>query len=66
MLVLALLAQFACDFCSNAAWEHLRKGVTVAEMAAEMVKVYVIDLALAPLGLLVAIAADGASVGTRC
>ncbi len=57
VLALALLAQFACDFGSNAAWERLRKGVTVAEMTAEMVKVYVIDLALAPLGLLVAIAA---------
>jgi putative nucleotidyltransferase with HDIG domain len=57
VLALALLAQFACDFGSNAAWERLRKGVTVTEMTTEMVKVYVIDLALAPLGLLVAIAA---------
>jgi putative nucleotidyltransferase with HDIG domain len=57
VLALALLAQFVCDFGSNAAWERLRKGVTVPEMTAEMVKVYVIDLALAPLGLLVAIAA---------
>jgi len=57
VLALALLAQFACDFGSNAVWERLRKGVTVREMSAEMAKVYVIDLALAPLGLLVAIAA---------
>ena len=57
VLVLALLAQFTCDFCSNAAWERLRGGLTIAEMATEMRQVYLIDLALAPLGLVVAIAA---------
>ncbi|HTW43032.1 MAG TPA: HD-GYP domain-containing protein [Solirubrobacteraceae bacterium] len=59
VLVLALLAQFACDFCANAAWEHLRGGLTLADMATEMRKIYLIDCALAPLGLLVAIAAVG-------
>jgi putative nucleotidyltransferase with HDIG domain len=58
VLILALLAQFTCDFCSNAAWEHLRNGLTIREMATEMRQVYLIDLALAPLGLAVAIAAD--------
>ena len=57
VLALALLAQFTFDFCSNAVWECLRKGVPIREMASEMRKVYMIDLALAPLGLVVAIAA---------
>jgi putative nucleotidyltransferase with HDIG domain len=57
VLVLALLAQCVCDFCSNAVWERLRGGVTIGELAAEMRHVYLIDLALAPLGLVVAIAA---------
>jgi putative nucleotidyltransferase with HDIG domain len=57
VLALALLAQFTCDFCSNAVWERLRDGLTLKEMAAEMRQVYLIDLALAPLGLAVAIAA---------
>jgi putative nucleotidyltransferase with HDIG domain len=59
ILVLALLAQCACDFCSNAVWERLRDGLTLGEMASEMGKVYLIDLALAPLGLAVAIASSG-------
>ncbi len=42
---------------ANAVWEHLRGGLTFAELAAEMRPVYLIDLTLAPLGLLVAIAA---------
>jgi putative nucleotidyltransferase with HDIG domain len=58
VLALALLAQFTCDFCSNAAWERLREGLTIGEMAKEMRQVYLFDLALAPLGLAVAIAAD--------
>ncbi len=57
VLALALLAQFTCDFCSNAVWERLRGGLRIAEMATEMRQVYLIDLALAPLGLVVAIAA---------
>ncbi|HSZ14270.1 MAG TPA: HD-GYP domain-containing protein [Solirubrobacteraceae bacterium] len=57
VLALALLAQCACDMGANAVWERLRGGVTIAEVAAEMRQVYLIDLALAPLGLVVAIAA---------
>jgi putative nucleotidyltransferase with HDIG domain len=57
VLALALLAQCACDICANAAWERLRGGLTLAELTAEMRPVYLIDLTLAPLGLLVAIAA---------
>jgi putative nucleotidyltransferase with HDIG domain len=57
VLVLALFAQCACDICANAVWDRLRGGLTIAELAAEMRQVYVIDLALSPLGLAVAIAA---------
>jgi putative nucleotidyltransferase with HDIG domain len=57
VLALALLAQCACDICSSAMWEHLRGGLTPRELAAEMRQVYLIDLTLAPLGLVVAIAA---------
>jgi putative nucleotidyltransferase with HDIG domain len=57
VLALALLAQCACDIGSSAVWEHLRGGLTIRELAAEMRQVYLIDLALAPLGLAVAIAA---------
>jgi putative nucleotidyltransferase with HDIG domain len=56
VLVLALLAQCACDICSSALWERLRGGLTVRELAAELRQVYVIDLTLAPLGLVVAMA----------
>jgi putative nucleotidyltransferase with HDIG domain len=55
-LVLALAAQFACDFAANAARERLCGGLTVRELAMEVRQVYLIDLALAPLGLAVAFA----------
>jgi putative nucleotidyltransferase with HDIG domain len=57
VLALALLAQFVCDVGSNVVWERLRGGLTFKEMTAEIGPVYLIDLALAPLGLAVAIAA---------
>ena len=57
VLVLALGAQFACDFCANATRERLRGGISIAELAREVRQVYLIDLALAPLGLVVALAA---------
>jgi putative nucleotidyltransferase with HDIG domain len=57
VLVLALAAQFACDFAANAARERLRGGISVRELAQECRQVYLIDLALAPLGLAVALAA---------
>jgi putative nucleotidyltransferase with HDIG domain len=59
VLALALMAQFACDFCANAARERLRGGISVKELAEEVRQVYLIDLALAPLGLAVAIASVG-------
>ena len=57
VLVIALLAQGACDVGSSAAWERLRGGLTFRDLVAELRQVYLIDLTLAPLGLLVAIAA---------
>jgi len=56
VLALALAAQFGCDFAANAARERLRHGIAVKELAGEVKQVYLIDLALAPLGLAVALA----------
>lgn len=57
ILLLALASQFACDFASNAVRERLIGGLTLRELAEEVRQVYLIDLALTPLGLLVAFAA---------
>jgi putative nucleotidyltransferase with HDIG domain len=57
VLMLALAAQFACDFAANATRERLRGGISVGELAGEVRQIYLIDLALAPLGLVVALAA---------
>ncbi|MGD1058590.1 MAG: HD-GYP domain-containing protein [Solirubrobacteraceae bacterium] len=57
VLIIALLAQGACDIGSSAAWERLRGGLTFSQLTAELRQVYLIDLTLAPLGLVVAIAA---------
>jgi putative nucleotidyltransferase with HDIG domain len=57
VLVLALAAQLICDFTANAVRERLCEGLTLRELATEVRQVYLIDLALAPLGLAVAIAA---------
>ena len=57
ILLLALAAQFACDFSADVVRERLRGGITTSELVEEAWQVYLIDLALAPLGLLVAIAA---------
>jgi putative nucleotidyltransferase with HDIG domain len=57
VLALALAAQFVFDFSANAVREHLRKAESLRELAIEMRQVYLIDFALAPLGLAVAIAA---------
>jgi putative nucleotidyltransferase with HDIG domain len=56
VLALALGAQFACDFAANAVRERLGGGLSVVELAEEVWRVYMIDLALAPLGLVVAVA----------
>jgi putative nucleotidyltransferase with HDIG domain len=57
MLLLALLAQFAGDFAASAIRERLCGGIAISELAGEIREVYLIDLALAPLGLAVALAA---------
>ncbi len=57
VLVLALVAQFACDFVASAVRERLCGGISVGDLAREVREVYLIDLALAPLGLAVALAA---------
>jgi putative nucleotidyltransferase with HDIG domain len=57
ILVAALAAQFACDFAANAARERLCGGISTRELVGEVSEVYLIDAALAPLGLAVALAA---------
>jgi putative nucleotidyltransferase with HDIG domain len=57
VLVLALIAQFAGDFTANAARERLRDGLALRDLAEEVRQVYLIDLALAPLGLAIALTA---------
>jgi putative nucleotidyltransferase with HDIG domain len=59
ILALAITAQFACDFSANAVRERLRGGISTKELGEEVRQVYLIDLALAPLGLAVAIASIG-------
>jgi putative nucleotidyltransferase with HDIG domain len=59
VLLLALLAQFAGDFAASAFRERLCGGISIRELAGEVREVYLIDLALAPLGLAVALAAVG-------
>jgi putative nucleotidyltransferase with HDIG domain len=56
ILTLALVAQFACDFAASAVRERLCGGIGLRELTGEVREVYLIDAALAPLGLLVAIA----------
>lgn len=59
LLLLALLAQFAGDFAASAVRERLCGGISIRELAGEVREVYLIDLALAPLGLAVALATVG-------
>ena len=56
ILLLALAAQFAFDFSANAVRERLSGGITIRELAQEVRPIYAIDLALSPLGLVVAFA----------
>jgi len=59
VLIAALLAQFGGDFAASAIRERLCGGLSVRELAQEVREVYLIDVALAPLGLAVALAATG-------
>ena len=56
ILLLALLAQFACDFTANAVREGLLHDITLRELLVEVRQVYALDLALSPLGLAIAFA----------
>jgi putative nucleotidyltransferase with HDIG domain len=56
ILLLALGAQFVCDFAANAVREGLLHDITLRELVAEVRQIYAIDLALSPLGLAVAFA----------
>ena len=47
----------AGDFAASAVRERLCGGIAIRELASEVREVYLIDLALAPLGLAVALAA---------
>jgi putative nucleotidyltransferase with HDIG domain len=59
ILVLALAAQFACDFLASAARERLFGGLGIRALAREVRPIYAIDLALSTLGLAIAYAAVG-------
>jgi putative nucleotidyltransferase with HDIG domain len=56
ILLLALGAQFACDFAASVAHERLVGGVPIVELVAECRPIYTIDLALSTLGLAAAYA----------
>ena len=57
ILAAALVAQFGCDLISTAAREWAALGVRPRELVRPLALCFSIDLALAPLGLLAAIAA---------
>jgi HD-GYP domain-containing protein (c-di-GMP phosphodiesterase class II) len=56
VLALALAAQFAGDFLSNLLRERMRDGPTARELAGEVSRIYLMDVALSPVGLAVAFA----------
>jgi HD-GYP domain-containing protein (c-di-GMP phosphodiesterase class II) len=56
VLAIALAAQFAGDFLSNLLRERMRGGPTATELAVEVSRIYLMDLALSPIGLAVAFA----------
>jgi putative nucleotidyltransferase with HDIG domain len=56
ILLLALTAQFVCDFTANAVRERLLHDITLRELLVEVRQVYALDLALSPLGLAIAFA----------
>jgi HD-GYP domain-containing protein (c-di-GMP phosphodiesterase class II) len=55
----ALLAQFATDFTTGAIWSRTAFGIPVVEHARTVRVAFFVDAALAPIGLVVAIAAGG-------
>jgi HD-GYP domain-containing protein (c-di-GMP phosphodiesterase class II) len=55
----AIAAQFVCDYAAAASWEWLALGVRPTAQARAMTLAYVVDIALAPIGFVVALAAVG-------
>ncbi len=60
VLLLALAAQFACDFVVNAVRERHHDAITIRQLLEEVGPIYTIDLALTPVGLTIALAASPA------
>ncbi len=58
VLLLALAAQFACDFTASSLVERVFADITLAALFNEVREVYAIDFALAALGLAAAFAAS--------
>jgi len=58
LLLLALTAQFACDFAASVSRERLYGQLGVRELIADYRVVYAMDVALSGLGLTVAYASD--------
>ena len=54
VLALAVAAQLACDFTASLLRERLLDGITLRELVEESREVWTIDVALSPLGLLLA------------
>jgi HD-GYP domain-containing protein (c-di-GMP phosphodiesterase class II) len=59
VLIPAVLAQGMTDLCGNAIRERLRGELSLRDLAAEMAPVWSIDAALTPVGLALALAAQG-------
>ena len=60
VLLLALAAQFACDFAVNVVRERHLGAITLEQLLDEVRPIYAIDLALTPVGLVLAFAASPA------
>jgi putative nucleotidyltransferase with HDIG domain len=60
ILIPATVAQVATDFCGNAIRERLRGELSLRQLAEEMAPVWLIDIALTPVGYAVALATEPA------
>jgi putative nucleotidyltransferase with HDIG domain len=59
LLVLALIAEIASNLAADLVRERLRGGMPLSMLLAESWRAYLLDVALSPLGVLVAFAAPG-------
>jgi HD-GYP domain-containing protein (c-di-GMP phosphodiesterase class II) len=62
VLVAMLIAQIGTDFLTSSLFLLLTRSVSLREQASESLWVYGIDVALAPVGLMAAVAADASAV----